>query len=149
MTGDKIHCAGPYSLLQARADAEDLWGYDGVTRGEITRLHPDDKAMVLETYEMDNEAALDRLLDQVEDQAFGHIRNKGEMPTKADFARVDALLDFAAPSRMSITLMIGYLTITCWAKDRLQSRADFVRRVEAQLDVQAPDRKEKLIGGLR
>lgn len=36
LTQDKIHYVGPYTSLQAQAEARDIWGYDGVVPGQIT-----------------------------------------------------------------------------------------------------------------
>lgn len=82
--------------------------------------------------------AVDLIFDFVDDRLL-----------EGDAARVDDLLVTTDVKRLDTTLMLAVLSITKPASDQLCNRAAFLRRVEARLRLEEPERMERLLSGLR
>jgi hypothetical protein len=81
------------------------------------------------------DSALDLLFDQID-----------EMLLASDFSRVDRLLLETAPESLSVDLLIGLLTATLPAKDRLPNRKYFLERVERSLQERGELESGLLVG---
>ena len=83
-------------------------------------------------------AALDVLFDSVDDLL---VQNA--------FGEVDRLLASVDPSEWSTRLLVGFLSITLRAKDKLANRPAFVRSVRSVLEHREPPyRVTSLLSGL-
>ncbi len=80
-------------------------------------------------------AALDILYDRM-DRAL----------SDGEFDECDRLLHDLRPSDLSLTLILGILTITLAASSRLQSRAGLLASVRASLTAERPDADQLLAG---
>lgn len=81
--------------------------------------------------------ALDTLYDEVDDALL-----------KGQFAIVDEVLDAIDPQEIPTLHLLGFLTITNLARNRLKARSSLVTRVRAHLEVLEADRVKSLLAGL-
>ena len=101
-----------------------------------------DLAWLSETYSLVARHAIDPAVDLVFDH-FDELLDCGK------FREADEALAAVDVKRLDSNLMVALLTITRAAKDRLRRRADLVRRIEARLIADAPERTKELLAGLR
>lgn len=66
-----------------------------------------------------------------------------------NFDECNDLLNVVDFERLDSNLVVGFLSITISAKDKLRSRSNFVERAEGRLKILAPDRVDNLMSGLR
>jgi hypothetical protein len=65
------------------------------------------------------------------------------------FQCVDLLLDSADPSRLGVTLGLGLLITSRWAKSKLENRSSFSKRYRVYLEsTESPNRVFNLTNGL-
>lgn len=81
--------------------------------------------------------ALDLIFSTIDDM---HIDGK--------FAEVDKILQIIDVERFSITILLGFLTITSSARKHLKERAGLCRRVRAELTKRNTENIEELLNGL-
>lgn len=81
--------------------------------------------------------ALDTIFDHLDD----HLLD-------GDFGYVDAIIAPLDPTELPLTLRLGVLSITLYAKAHLPSRPAFFARVAESIKDEPPDRIQGLIGGL-
>lgn len=84
------------------------------------------------------DAALDHLFEWVDDELQAGM-----------FQTVDDLLFAVQPDRCGTTLLLGILTITGAAREKLPSRARFYESVSNVLHQRHPGRVERLLHGLK
>ena len=85
----------------------------------------------------DIDAAMDLVFDRID----GHL-------IEGHFESVDDLLAVVDLGALDTNLVVGFLTATLSAADRLPRRVDFVKRAREALARLAPERVERLIAGL-
>jgi hypothetical protein len=85
-----------------------------------------------------NDLGMDLLFDNVD-----------EMLCDGKFKEVDDLLETMDLSILNTTLLIGLLSITSAAKNKLKNRASLVQRIEEIFKVTDPERVDRLLKGLR
>lgn len=93
-------------------------------------------------YSLTNRGQIDEAMDLVFDSLL-------DLQTAGDFAKCDEALDIVDVGGLDTNLMIGFLSATLQAKQKLHNRAKLLHQIEAALREIAPDRVESLIGGLR
>jgi hypothetical protein len=77
------------------------------------------------------------------------FRNVDALLLAGQFDRCDDLLRAIDLKRLDTNLLVGALSITLSAADKLPGRAHFVERVARHLESVAPGRVERLLVGLR
>jgi hypothetical protein len=77
------------------------------------------------------------------------FRNVDELLLTGQFNRCNDLLRAIDLGRLDTNLLVGTLSITVSAADKLPGRAHFVERVAKRLESMAPGRVERLLVGLR
>jgi hypothetical protein len=65
------------------------------------------------------------------------------------YALCDSLLDQLKPSELDVSCMVGFLAITLSARNQLQRRTEYARRLEEWLRKERPKDVEGLLVGLR
>lgn len=66
-----------------------------------------------------------------------------------EFATADAMLQEIKPEEYGITLLVGFLATSNWARDHLPSRPDLYKRIKSHLEqIEPPDRVHRLIFNL-
>lgn len=106
------------------------------------RTKPSELSWLSSTYSLvaksDVHAAIDLVFEHFDELLFeGRMREADEALAAVDVERLDS------------NLMVAVLTITYAAKDRLNRRAELLRRVDSRLRVLAPERVSDLLDGLR
>lgn len=99
-------------------------------------------AWVERVQQLVEQGAIDEALDVLYREVDGLLR-------AGAFDECDAALGSFQTSRLDVTLLVGLLTASLPAKDVLPHRGELVHRVAARLQIVAPDRVKRLIGGLR
>jgi hypothetical protein len=77
------------------------------------------------------------------------FRNVDALLLTGQFNRCNDLLRAIDPKRLDTNLLVGALSITVSAADKLPGRGHLVERVAKRLESVAPGRVERLLAGLR
>jgi hypothetical protein len=105
---------------------------------DIGQTHPE----VSDIYDLcarqDTEAALDRILDVVDD-----------LVVKGDFAGCDALLRVVDVARLDVPSVLGFLSATLVIAERLPGRPQFYRTAYARIARERPGDVEQLLSHFR
>ncbi len=64
------------------------------------------------------------------------------------YAAVDEILRQVHVDAQSLTMLLGYLTITFMFKDSLSERQPLLEKIRHKAEVEAPARAERLLAGL-
>ena len=89
----------------------------------ITNVNP----LLAETYHLDQSGRIDAAIDLIFDAV-------DSLLCAGDFEGCDFLLQRVEVQRLSVDLMIAFLSITLTARDRLRERARFYSRVKHQIE---------------
>jgi len=97
---------------------------------------------IYQQVETGTEEGTDRAIDIL----FKHIDT---MFLDGEFEGCNEILPKIDLERLDTNLLVGLLSITVAAKDKLPSRPELVRRIEERLTILAPDRVRRLVSDLR
>jgi len=130
-------------LVMQNQQRQMLMDYEPVNR-KMDFLNTDAFARSLESVEyaiqLDRESRVDAALDVICEHFDGLIYRGG-------FKRVSQLLDLVKVERLSIPLMLGFLTITAPLAEKIASRSNFFQRCKNEL-VKRCEWREELLKGL-
>jgi hypothetical protein len=147
-------------LVRLTEKVPDLGGMPVGTRGTVVHVYADgaaDRTADEPRLPRDESSSLTWLGDVYSLVAQGRFeaaidvlfRNVDALLLAGQFSRCNELLRAIDLKRLDTNLLVGALSITVSAADRLPGRAHFVERVARQLEVLAPGRVERLLAGLR
>ncbi len=114
----------------------------GVVEVALLSAEPSSSTWLEEVYSLVRRDQIDDALDL----AFEKLES---LYNEQKFDLADAVTKAIDLKRLDTNLLVGFLSITKRAADKLPSRRQFVQRVERHLRGVAPARVEELLAGLR
>lgn len=85
---------------------------------------------------------------QLRKELYMMVRYYDDLFTDGQFWEADLSLMLSDVSILDVSVLLGIATFTLCAKEKLNARRDFMRRLRARLEAERPNTVEELLRGL-